>query len=79
MRVFTGGIATETNTFAPFPTGMDDFAIVRAADVKEEEGIQYYGTGINVWKQRCEERNWEFIFSLYGFAQPAGITVRFGL
>ena len=22
MRVFTGGIATETNTFAPMPTGM---------------------------------------------------------
>ena len=25
MRVFTGGIATETNTFAPMPTGLGSF------------------------------------------------------
>ena len=25
MRVFSGGIATETNTFAPMPTGLASF------------------------------------------------------
>lgn len=76
MRVFTGGIATETNTFAPFPTGMDDFSIVRADDVKDGKAPQSFGSGLQVWEQRCKERDWTYIFSLFAFAQPAGITVR---
>ena len=27
MRVFAGGITTETNTFSPVPTGLDDFIL----------------------------------------------------
>ena len=50
MRVFTGGIATETNTFAPFPTGMDDFDLVRAVDLEAGEEQKYYGAGLNVWE-----------------------------
>lgn len=76
MRVFTGGIATETNTFAPFPTGMDDFQIVRANDPADKKDIPSFGAGIKVWEHRCKERNWEYIFSLFASAQPAGTTVR---
>lgn len=76
MRVFTGGIATETNTFAPFPTGMNDFSVVRATDAEEEQKRSSFGAGLEVWEQRCKERNWEYIFSLFAFAQPAGITVQ---
>lgn len=74
MRVFAGSLSTETNTFSPTPTGMADFDIVRAADVTpemlEEEDI------MNVLRRKCEERGWEFIFSLAAGAQPAGKTVR---
>lgn len=76
MRVFTGGIATETNTFAPFPTGMDDFAVVRATDLEDMAERPSFGAGLQVWEQRCKDRDWEYIFSLFAFAQPAGTTVR---
>ena len=76
MRVFTGGIATETNTFAPFLTGMNDYSIVRAEDWNNTDDPPSFGAGLKVWEQRCKERDWEYIFSLFAFAQPAGITVR---
>ena len=31
---------------------------------------------VAAWKQLAGERGWEFIFSIYAFAQPAGRTVR---
>lgn len=76
MRVFTGGVATETNTFAPFPTGKDDFPVIRASDLEEGKELQGFGAAFSVWEQRCKERDWEYIFSLFTFASPAGITVR---
>ncbi|MCB0142110.1 MAG: M81 family metallopeptidase, partial [Caldilineaceae bacterium] len=36
MKVFSGGISTETNTFSPMPTGMADFDIVRAESIPAE-------------------------------------------
>ena len=72
MRVFAGGIATETNTFSPMPTGMADFDIVRENAIPDS-GIS---PAIDLFQRRTEERGWEFIFSLYAWAQPAGITTR---
>lgn len=72
MKVFAGGIITETNTFSPMPTGMRDFHIVRAGAIPED-GISAV---MDCWQQRTEERGWEFIFSLEAGAQPAGITTR---
>ena len=31
VKLFTGGIATESNTFSPIPTGLDDYAIFRGS------------------------------------------------
>ena len=76
MKVFAGGIETETNTFSPMPTGMADFEIVRAADLDETADLGGFGGPFNVFRQRCEERGWEYVFSMYAFAQPAGTTVR---
>ena len=76
MRVFAGGIETETNTFSPMPTGMADFDIIRAADLERRAEVRGFGGPFNIFRQRCQERGWEYIFSLYAFAQPAGTTVR---
>ncbi len=75
MKVFAGGIATETNTFSPMPTGMADFEIIRAADVSDaaDKGLKPV---MALFQQRTEERSWEFIFSLDAWAQPAGNTTR---
>ena len=72
MKLFAGGIITETNTFSPMPTGIPDFRVVRADNIPAD-GISPV---MDLWQQRTEERGWEFIFSLEAGAQPAGITTR---
>lgn len=80
MRVFIGGLGTETNTFSPIPTGLADFAVVRPADVARrgwgalEEVI--YGGSLLVYRQMAEARGWEVTFGLHAFAQPGGLTSR---
>ena len=76
MKVFAGGIETETNTFSPMPTGMTDFEVIRAADLDETMDLGGFGGPFNIFRRRCQERGWDYIFSLYAFAQPAGTTVR---
>jgi microcystin degradation protein MlrC len=79
MKVFAGGILTETNTFSPMPTGMVDFEaslMIRAKDLPKDGDIGGLASTIDVFRNGCQERGWEFIFGLYTFAQPAGITVR---
>ena len=76
MKVFVGGIETETNTFSPMPTGLADFEIVRAADIDASDDIGGFAGPVNVFRRRTLERDWDFVFSLYAFAQPAGTTVR---
>lgn len=76
MRVFAGGIETETNTFSPMPTGMADFEVIRAADLDESGEMGGFGGPFNVFRRRCRERGWDYHFGLYAYAQPAGTTVR---
>ena len=76
MRVFAGGIATETNTFSPMPTGLADFDIVRAADLDESGLMSGFGGPFNIFRRRCQDRGWNYNFSLHASAQPAGTTVR---
>ena len=74
MKVFVGGIETETNTFSPMPTGMADFKVIRS--LPEEGDVGGLAVPVDVFRNRARERGWEFIFSLYATAEPAGITVR---
>ncbi len=76
MKVFVGGIETETNTFSPMPTGLADFEIIRAADTDASDDIGGFAGPVNVFRRRTLERGWDFVFSLYAIAQPAGTTVR---
>ncbi len=76
MRVFAGGIVTETNTFSPMPTGMADFEIIRAADIDDDGDIGGFAGPVDVFQRRTLEQGWEFTFSLFANAQPAGTTVR---
>ena len=77
MRIFTAGIATETNTFAPLPTGLAAF---------REGG--YYPAGTHpphltlfsgpLWaaRQRAAEQGWTVLEGLVTHAQPGGVTTR---
>ena len=75
VRVFCASLATETNTFSPMPTGMDDYDIIRAHErnIDDEEGLW---NREEVFRRLSEARGWEFVMSLTAFAQPAGKTVR---
>ena len=73
MKVFAGGIATETNTFSPMPTGMRDFSVIRPEDEPQRENI---APAIDQFKLQAQERDWEYVFGLYASAQPAGNTTR---
>lgn len=78
MRVFTASLATETNTFAPMPTGLASF--------RQEGGYFPAGTHPDrmsffagpLWaaRQRAREQGWQLIEGLVAGAQPSGITTR---
>jgi microcystin degradation protein MlrC len=76
MKIFVGGIATETNTFSPIPTSREDFLVQRGKDVLEGR-IDHPSLDLSaVWGQQAKARSDAFIFSLMAWAQPSGITVR---
>lgn len=77
MRVFTGSLATETNTFAPLPTSLEAFV---------DRG--YYPAGTHpadmtifsgpLWaaRLRAAEHGWTVIEGMAAGAQPGGPTTR---
>jgi len=76
MKIFAAGIATETNTFSPLLTGLEDFTILRGKDVRvgcvEHKSLDL----TDPWGRMAEARGDEFVFSLMAFAEPAGLTVK---
>jgi microcystin degradation protein MlrC len=77
MRVFIATLGTETNTFASFPTGLDDFK----RGFWTEDGIESVPTTpwsapAKVFRARSLEAGWEVVESLHTFAEPAGKTTR---
>ncbi len=77
MRVFSATLATETNTFAPMPTGLASF---------RDRG--YYKAGTHpdnmtmfagpLWAARLRGRplGWDLREGMVAFAQPSGTTTR---
>ena len=77
MRVFIATLGTETNTFASFPTGLDDFR----RGFWTEDGIESVPTSpwsapAKVFRARALAAGWEVVESLHTFAEPAGRTTR---
>lgn len=77
MRIFTAGISTETNTFAPWPTGLRGF----------EEGGLFRGnasTGgdgtdsvvARLYRELADSDGHELIEGLFTTAQPSGPTLQ---
>ncbi len=77
MKLFWAGLATETNTFSPFPTTLADFEVLRAADTAADNP-QFTGwfEGVNTIRSIAQARGYEFTTSLAAFAEPAGTTLR---
>jgi microcystin degradation protein MlrC len=78
MRVFAAGLITETNTFAPWPTGFRGFSEVGPfhGDATTRGAESEVGVLASEWRRLCEQHNFEFVESLFAFAQPSGKTVQ---
>ena len=77
MRVFTGGLATETNTFAPMPTGLASFRDrgYYAAGTHPEE-LSFFAGPLHAARQRGRAKGWTVIEGMVAAAQPSGTTTR---
>jgi microcystin degradation protein MlrC len=76
MRIFMAALATETNTFAPFPAGMGaftEFGLVRdAASKANSPSAEILATFCRLAHSAGDD----VVESLCAFAQPSGKTVR---
>jgi len=77
MRIFAAGIATETNTFAPIPTSLEDFQVQRSGAATDGR-VDYPSLDLRrTWGRFAQAQGCEFVFSLMAWAMPSGTTVRF--
>jgi microcystin degradation protein MlrC len=77
MKIFIAGLDTETNTFAPIPTGYQSFEdcfLARGDATKRPPN--YHSSQLIVWRRLAEARGWEVAEGLCSFAEPGGRIVR---
>jgi microcystin degradation protein MlrC len=77
MRVFSGGLATETNTFAPMPTGLASFRDRGYFPAgKHPDHFNFFAGPLWAARLRGKEKGWELKEGMIAAAQPSGITTR---
>jgi len=78
MRVFAAGVITETNTFAPWPTGLRGFSESGPFHGDATTRGKDHQTGIvaNAWKDLALAEGHDFVESLFAYAQPSGSTLQ---
>ncbi len=81
MRVFSGSLATETNTFAPMPTGLASFkdrGYYKAG--QHPDHLSFFAAPLWAARLRAKqqpEKNWVLIEGMVAGAQPSGVTTRY--
>ncbi|HYD76619.1 M81 family metallopeptidase [Ramlibacter sp.] len=77
MRVFSGGLATETNTFGPMPTGMASFKDRGYFAAGQHPDHMFFFAG-PLWAARLrgKENGWDLVEGMVAGAQPSGTTTR---
>jgi microcystin degradation protein MlrC len=76
MKVLIAGLATETNSFAPIPTGAHSFEETFVSRQATREPPNLFSAPLHEWRKASEALGWDVVESLCAFAQPAGPTVR---
>jgi microcystin degradation protein MlrC len=77
MRVFSGGLATETNTFAPMPTGLASFRDRGYyAAGKHPDEMSFFAAPLWAARQRGKALGWDLVEGMVAAAQPSGTTTR---
>lgn len=77
MKIFSGSLATETNTFGPMPTSLNSFIEqgYYPAGTHPEE-MTFFSGPMSAARLRCKEHSWFLIEGLVATAQPSGKTTR---
>ncbi|OCZ56375.1 microcystin LR degradation protein MlrC-like protein [Achromobacter insolitus] len=77
MRIFTGALATETNTFSPLPTGLAAFKSREYLPAgTHPDHMTFYAGPLWAARQRAREMGWTLVEGLVASAQPGGTTTR---
>jgi microcystin degradation protein MlrC len=77
MRVFSGSLATETNTFAPMPTGLSSFRDrgYFAAGQHPKE-LSFFSGPLCAAREVAAAKDWTLIEGMVAGAQPSGTVTR---
>jgi microcystin degradation protein MlrC len=78
MRLFAAGLITETNTFAPWPTGRRGFSAIGPfrGDATTRGRDDETGVLAGIWKELAGRDGHEFVEGFFAHAQPSGPTVQ---
>jgi microcystin degradation protein MlrC len=76
VKLFIASLATETNTFAPLPTGRAAFLADFARRDGSRNPVRLSNVGLVEWRRLAEAEGHTVVESLSTFAQPGGITLR---
>jgi microcystin degradation protein MlrC len=77
VRVFAAGLQSETNTFAPWPTGLkayEETGVRRGAQVLQGSGPDHETA--RLWASLSQRDGHDFTAGLFAWAQPSGPTVQ---
>jgi microcystin degradation protein MlrC len=72
LRIFTGGLETETNTFSPLATGRIAFERNGLGQPADEAAPEYYNAPIVAWRRNARAQGHVVIESIMASAEPAG-------
>ncbi len=73
LRVFAGGVVTETNTFSPIPTGVSDFTVVPPHASPAMRAQLLYGSTIDAYAGVAAKLDCVLVAGSFAAAQPAGL------
>lgn len=77
MRVFSGSLATETNTFGPMPTGLASFKDRGYFPAgRHPDQMTFFSGPLWAARLRGADKGWELIEGMVAGAQPSGTTTR---
>jgi microcystin degradation protein MlrC len=78
VRVYAAGLSTETNTFAPWPTGLPGFSEEGPyrGDVTRKNPESEMGLLAAAWAELCRDRGFDFVEGFFAHAHPSGRTVQ---
>lgn len=75
MRIFVGGIATESNGFVSYPTPLSDFTRYRLEGASADSSEKVLGAS-TTWHRLIAESGHDLVPGLLAWAMPSGPTTR---